>query len=142
VQYRALLKMLQKKEQSSLQYKKFYGVLATTLFLLTFIVGQATPDSISLKNGVMLRYIAAGKGPTPIIFIHGYSFCADAWEKGLAKIPPDQFNRIRNPTLVVASTHHIVPFTVATSLSEGIPYCQSFVAERAGHAPMWERPDR
>jgi pimeloyl-ACP methyl ester carboxylesterase len=57
-------------------------------------------------------------------------------------IPPDQFARIKAPTLVVTSTHDIVPFTVATALSEGIPQSLIFVVERAGHTPMWERPDR
>jgi pimeloyl-ACP methyl ester carboxylesterase len=276
--------------------KKFLSLLATTLFLLTFIASQASPDSIALKNGGMLRYITAGNGPTPIIFIHGYSFSADVWEKVLARlpnkytayaydlrgfgdsfkpdkgytfsdyvedlaqfmdakqisksvlvghslgaiflqdfavaypervlalvlsnaqarhkdsggrvpdaiakriasygdreanrkifemstpsyfmagnltevdkkrfietnlksatpalkeafevifttpaIPPDRFTRIKAPTLVVTSTHDIVPFTVATALSEGIPHCQIFVVERSGHTPMWERPDR
>ena len=279
-----------------MQHRKIFTILATTLFLLTFIAGQASSDSVTLKNGITLRYITAGKGPTPIIFIHGYSFSADAWEKVLAKlpsiytayaydlrgfgdsskpdkgytipdfvedlaqfmdakqisksvlvghslgaiflqdfavaypervlalvlsnaqarhkdtggkvpegiakriaaygdkeanrkifevstpsyfkagnlteadknrfietnlksatpalkeafeclfttaaIPPDRFARIKAPTLVVTSTHDIVPFTVATALSEGIPQCQIFVVERAGHTPMWERPDR
>jgi len=279
-----------------MQHRKIFTILATTLFLLTFIVGQASSDSVTLKNGITLRYITAGKGPTPIIFIHGYSFSADAWEKVLAKlpsiytayaydlrgfgdsskpakgytipdfvedlaqfmdakqisksvlvghslgaiflqdfavaypervlalvlsnsqarnkdtggkvpegiakriaaygdkeanrkifevstpsyfkagnlteadknrfmetnlksatpalkeafeclfttpaIPPDRFARIKAPTLVVTSTHDIVPFTVATALSEGIPQCLIFVVERAGHTPMWERPDR
>ena len=279
-----------------MQYRKIIRVLPIALFLLIFTAGQALPDSISLKNGITLRYITAGSGPIPIIFIHGYSFSADAWEKVLARlpgryagyaydlrgfgdsskpdkgytlsdyvedlaqfmdakqiskailvghslgaillqdfaaayperilalilsnaqarhkdsggkvpdsiakriaaygdreanrkifegstpsyfmagnlteadkqrfleinlksatpalkeafesiftapaIPPDRFNRIKAPTLVVTSTHDIVPFTVVTALSEGIPQCQIFVVERAGHTPMWERPDR
>jgi pimeloyl-ACP methyl ester carboxylesterase len=270
--------------------------MVVTLLLIVLIAGQATADVITLKNGITLRYVTAGNGPTPIIFIHGYSFSADAWEKVLARlpakytayaydlrgfgdsskpdkgyafsdyvedlaqfmdakqiskavlvghslgaiflqdfavaypervmslvlsnaqarnrglggkvpdliakriaaygdreanrkvfeattpsyfmagnlsdtdkqqfietnlksgtpalkevfevifttpvIPPDRFTRIKAPTLVVASTHDIVPCTVAAALSEGIPHCRIFVVERAGHTPMWEHPDR
>ena len=57
-------------------------------------------------------------------------------------IPPERFSRIKAPTLVVTSTHDIVPFSVAAALSEGIPQCRIFVVERAGHTAMWEQPDR
>jgi pimeloyl-ACP methyl ester carboxylesterase len=70
-----------------MQHRKFFTILAITLFLLTFIAGQASSESVVLKNGIMVRYITAGNGPTPIIFIHGYSFSADAWEKVLARLP-------------------------------------------------------
>lgn len=70
-----------------MQYRKIIRVLPIALFLLVFTAGQALPDSISLKNGITLRYITAGSGPIPIIFIHGYSFSADAWEKVLARLP-------------------------------------------------------
>ena len=276
--------------------RRLPGLLAATLFLAFFMMGQAAAETVTLRNGITLRYISAGNGPIPIIFIHGYSFSADVWEKVFAKlpgrytayaydlrgfgdsskpdkgytlsdyvedlsqfmdarqiskailvghslgaillqdfavthpekvlalvlsntqarhkdsggkvpdaiakrlaaygdkeanrkifeaaipryfmagnlseadkqgfietnlksatpalkeafevifttpaIPPDQFAKIKAPTLVVVSTHDIVPFTVATALSEGIPQCQIFVVERAGHTPMWENPDR
>jgi pimeloyl-ACP methyl ester carboxylesterase len=279
-----------------MQFKKHLGALAITFLFLACITGLASADVITLKNGITLRYVTAGNGPTPIIFIHGYSFSADAWEKVLARlpgkytayaydlrgfgdsskpdkgyafsdyvedlaqfmdakqipkavlvghslgaiflqdfavaypervmvlvlsnaqarnrdfggkvpdviakriaaygnreanrkvfepttpsyfmagnlseadkqrfietnlksgtpalkevfevifttpaIPPDRFTRIKAPTLVVTSTHDIVPCAVATALSEGIPHCRIFVVERAGHTPMWERPDR
>lgn len=57
-------------------------------------------------------------------------------------IPPEEFAKIKAPTLVVTATHDTVKFSVAISLSEGLQQSKIFVVERAGHTPMWERPDR
>lgn len=276
--------------------KRFYGLFVFVIILTFGLFGQAAAETVKLQNGITLNYRTSGNGPTPIIFLHGYSFSADVWEKVLAKlpgkytayaydlrgfgdsskpdsgyafsdyvedlaqfmdamkipkavlvghslsaiflqdfgvkypdrvlalilcnaqarhkdfggkvpegiakrlaaygdreankaifegstpryfkagnlseadkqrfieinlksatpalreafevifttmaIPPEQFSKIKAPTLVVTATHDIVPFSVAVALSEGLPQSEIFVVERAGHTPMWERPDR
>lgn len=276
--------------------KRFFGLFVLVLILTFGILGQASAETVKLKNGITLNYRSVGDGSTPIIFLHGYSFSADVWEKVLAKlpgkykayaydlrgfgdsskpdsgygysdyvedlaqfmdamkiskavlaghslsaiylqdfamkypdrvlalilsntqarhkdfggkvpesiakrlaafgdketnrkifekatpryfkagnlsdcdkkrfveinvksgnpaliqafesifttlaIPPAEFAKIKAPTLVVVGTHDIVKFNVAIALSEGLPQSEIFVVERAGHTPMWERPDR
>jgi pimeloyl-ACP methyl ester carboxylesterase len=279
-----------------MNHQKVLGILLVVLLVFFGLLGQASADTVKLENGITLNYRTAGDGLIPIIFVHGYSFSADVWEKvferlprrykayaydlrgfgesskpdsgyayadfvndlalfmnsmkipkaifvghslgaiflqdfavkypdrvlalvlsntqarnkdfggkvppSIAKriaaygnreanqaifekstpryfkpgnlseadktrfiqinlmsatpalresfevifttlaIPPEQFARITAPTLVVVSTHDIVKFPVAITLSEGIPHCEICVVERAGHTPMWEQPDR
>ena len=61
--------------------------LGNNLVSFNFHRGAGVPGFHCPQKGVMLRYITAGNGPTPIIFIHGYSLSADAWEKVLARLP-------------------------------------------------------
>ncbi|GAB4182918.1 MAG: alpha/beta fold hydrolase [Thalassobaculales bacterium] len=57
-------------------------------------------------------------------------------------LPPERFQRLTMPALIVASTLDIVPWSVPVALSEALPNARIFVVERAGHTPMWERPRR
>lgn len=59
-----------------------------------------------------------------------------------AAIPPERWSRIKAPTLIVVSTHDIVPFAAAVALAEGIPGSRVAVVENSGHTPMWEKPER
>ncbi len=53
-----------------------------------------------------------------------------------------QFRDIRSPTLVISSsTDPIGTFSQAVALTDAIPGSELAVVERAGHTPMWERPD-
>lgn len=44
-------------------------------------------DKITLPSGLTLRYIVSGAGPVPVIFLHGYSLCAQTWGKVLPMLP-------------------------------------------------------
>lgn len=57
-------------------------------------------------------------------------------------ISKEAWAKITMPTLIIASTHDIVPFKVAVALTEAIPNSRLAVISRSGHTPMWERADR
>lgn len=53
----------------------------------------------------------------------------------------DQWANIDMPTLIIASTHDIVPISVAAGLLDTLPQSEVVLIPRAGHSPMWEKPD-
>ena len=53
----------------------------------------------------------------------------------------DRWTNIDMPTLIVASTHDIVPISVAAGLLDTLPQSEVALIPRAGHSPMWEKPD-
>jgi pimeloyl-ACP methyl ester carboxylesterase len=52
------------------------------------------------------------------------------------------FHKITSPALVISSsTDPIGTFAQAVALTDAMPGSELAVVERAGHTPMWERPD-
>ena len=67
--------------------QKIFGRLLVVLLVLFCLLVPASADTVKLDNGITLNYRTAGDGPIPIIFIHGYSFSADIWEKVFERLP-------------------------------------------------------
>lgn len=56
-------------------------------------------------------------------------------------MPEADWAKIDMPVLIVASTHDIVPISVAAGLLDSLPQSEVVVIARAGHSPMWEKPE-
>ena len=70
-----------------MRHARFTSKLLIVFGLTFFLFGYAAADMVKLENGISLNYRTAGYGSIPIIFIHGYSFSADVWEKVLDRLP-------------------------------------------------------
>jgi non-heme chloroperoxidase len=70
-----------------MHYQKILGSLLVVFVLLFGLHSHVSADTVKLENGITLNYRSAGNGPIPIVFIHGYSFSSDAWEKVLERLP-------------------------------------------------------
>jgi pimeloyl-ACP methyl ester carboxylesterase len=55
-------------------------------------------------------------------------------------IEPADWAKLTEPTLVVATTHDVVDFSVAVHLLDTLPQADLVVIPRSGHTPMWEKP--
>lgn len=68
-----------------------------TLFVCTLLACAATPgqatdlQTIRLENGIELVVQKNGSGPTPVVFIHGYSLSLMTWDKVAPLFPAGKY---------------------------------------------------
>jgi pimeloyl-ACP methyl ester carboxylesterase len=72
--------------------KRILWVILLAAFVISWIgAATAQQQTVKLDNGIELAVQKSGHGPTPIVFVHGYSLSMATWEKVIPLFPSDRF---------------------------------------------------